>query len=493
MVGFDNEEVWKGKEKKNHLTEKMEEMEELKGWKNESETDLKRSGKRVKKEWKKKWKKKSKKKSELKKEWLHFQNPNQKQLYASPFTKLFEKKIIFWKARKNPERKMKTVAMPVKRESEKEAVSENPAKRLRQGEPQNEKVDYGDLEVKGWKIIPIYGEGDIENIYDCFKETLERSPELSENFEFGHKVALGGVQYLPLPGFWYSEFSQNVHGKAYKEAVKMFKNLPGIDKELYFSASPDRFMMRPGDLKPDTNAWKNLWHQDAAPNTSDEDKVFGGWLNLNTYTQYFRCLDGTHSRNSPLFDELGIRNHHKDGGFDKFSKEDQKRLTAYWNKTGKMKDVKIPPGHMLVFYENIIHTVLSNPHSGDKPLLRLHCSWVISPKAEALHNRPKETKGFTPLRKYFEKRELVPVRSGQQTPVYSTLHLWDKGARVENLSCSYNLELFEEKNLLLKKYLPEKKLVPRFLPSAETMGFSDKLNVSEDFFALFSPTQFAYL
>lgn len=342
---------------------------------------------------------------------------------------------------------------------------------------------------EGFAVIKVFNEEQIESIDSEFKTTLENAPELSNSYNHSMPVALGNVQYLPLPSFFFGELSQRIHLEA-KKALDDSRLIDELQPEVkfddntpwYLSASPDRAVYRTTTkTKMDLNAWKKSWHQDAAPNALPSDVIFGGWVNCNTYPQYFRVFPGTHRPESELFTTLGIRKQHNNRGFDKFSPNDLIKLTNYWTSNeDKFSDIEIPPGHMIIFFENLVHAVIPNRHQSLGPMQRMHTSWILSTSPVALHDRPltkKAKEAHKPLETYFQEQGLVPVRSGQSTPLYSPMHLFGNNKHlVKGLSKSYNADLVTKGKL------------PMFLSSLEEMQLR-KMPLSAEFKDMFFPTQ----
>lgn len=151
---------------------------------------------------------------------------------------------------------------------------------------------------------------------------------------------------------------------------------------------PDRVMMRPSAKKPTGESW----HRDEAP-TSKEGIITGGWVNLNDFPEYFCCVPGTHSLNGGT------------GGFAKIDKSQHVDLKA------RSEMIEVLPGHAIVFFENIIHKVF-----GGKSLdrWRQFVGWRFS-------NDPT---GFDPdMFDRIKSFKTLKIKSGQECPMYSKMHL----------------------------------------------------------------------
>jgi hypothetical protein len=306
----------------------------------------------------------------------------------------------------------------------------------------------------GFTILKLYEKDEIETISSQFLETALNSRELVPDMNHT-KFVLGGVGYVPFASLWYDPIVREITKKAYETVLK--KNVFGgiMENTKYISMLPDRPLIRfPGQKVNE----KGKWHQDDAANSvEDIDTIFGGWINLNSdVTQYFKAIPKTHKNDHPIFDNLIQKNGGKRGYANFTSETDQKFLKKYWESNIKTL-IEIPPGHMLIFEETLIHTVFPNPPI-DKPILRLHTSFNISSSNVPLHDRPFQAKHRKnrKLKDLFKDQELVPVRSGQNTPLYSPFNLFPNNAHaVDELSNHYISAC--KKNNRVMRFLPSLK------------------------------------
>lgn len=141
------------------------------------------------------------------------------------------------------------------------------------------------------------------------------------------------------------------------------------------------------------------FHRDEASEliASSDDKVFGGWVNLDNEDQFFSCVPGTHMPDT---------NNHR--GFSKISKEEVKQIRAQ----NRAQCVVIPPGHMLVFYENMVHEVVSRV--ARKTLVRLHLAFRLTRSVEM---RPAD------LMQKIDSQSVIMIKSGQIPGMYAKLHV----------------------------------------------------------------------
>ena len=304
------------------------------------------------------------------------------------------------------------------------------------------------MDSRGFCVVEIFSQNEILEISNQFLDICLNSPEMKKNMVHDRFV-MGGVGYCPFASVWYHPLIRSVTKKIYDKVLekKIFPELKKDDK--YFSMLPDRPLVRFPSQKVDE---KGKWHQDDSANAITGDDIYGGWLNLNhNETQYFKCIPGTHRIDHTIFNNLSQKNGERRGYSDFKSKNDQKFLSNYWN--SEIKElVTIPPGHILIFQENMIHTVFPNPNT-QNCILRLHPSFMISDHKTILHDRKNKIK----LLDLFKNQENVPVRSGQKTPVYSPFNLYPKNiSSLKSLSNHY-IDCCKNENGIVKRFLPSLK------------------------------------
>jgi hypothetical protein len=162
-----------------------------------------------------------------------------------------------------------------------------------------------------------------------------------------------------------------------------------------FEQIPDRTMLRMKGKSPTAEAW----HRDESPNAHADDIVLGGWINLNTdKDQAFSGVLGTHILASP-----------SRKGFSSIPRKDRAAFKALATKT------LIPPGHMLIFVQNMVHEVLSRKEKSDT--LRLFTAFRLTPRAlgrgeTLIPSMPRVLRDMEP----------VPMKSSQMPPMWASMH-----------------------------------------------------------------------
>ena len=195
----------------------------------------------------------------------------------------------------------------------------------------------------------------------------------------------------------------------------------------------------------------------------DNDEIFGGWLNLDSYSQFFSCVPGSHIpvklKNIPAgFDTLQKRL--KDCGITENSKQKEymKQVKSYSTK------IEVPPGHLVIFPQYILHEVLNVKAAYD--MMRLFVGWRI-------------TTAIEPLVKIEKANEfgVIPLPGGMLPAMYSKQHIMAFREKEFNIVSglkysleSWSCETFKDENVSVKnKY----KLVDRFMKSLEEVKLDD--------------------
>lgn len=89
------------------------------------------------------------------------------------------------------------------------------------------------------------------------------------------------------------------------------------------------------------------WHRDVAEHQLPGDVVYGGWINLDLKeSQFFSCVPSTHKD----------RAQGTASGFALIKDEASKKAFA-----ARRKLIEVPPGHQILFHQNIVHEVRKQP------------------------------------------------------------------------------------------------------------------------------------
>ena len=129
----------------------------------------------------------------------------------------------------------------------------------------------------------------------------------------------------------------------------------------------DRVLHRFPDQKPNAETA----HRDVTPGKflkeEDDDLLFGGWLNLTRHEQFFVGKPGSH---------LGIRNTFEvSQAHQGFSTLDPKS-EEYKDYQNTKQKFSVPPGHLIIFPQHLIHEVLSQKSKHEQ--FRLFIGWRLT-------------------------------------------------------------------------------------------------------------------
>merc|ERR1719284_2342612 len=122
---------------------------------------------------------------------------------------------------------------------------------------------------------------------------------------------------------------------------KEYDSIRGHSRRI--EALPDRLMVRPkGDAPP-----AEVWHRDTSPHADNGDDIFGGWINFDNENQYFSAVPESYLPDDPSSSTAGNE------GFDRVTDATK----AYAN--SHKRSITIPPGHILVFFQNALHEIVA--------------------------------------------------------------------------------------------------------------------------------------
>jgi hypothetical protein len=176
----------------------------------------------------------------------------------------------------------------------------------------------------------------------------------------------------------------------------------------------DRFCVR----KENTKLTGESWHRDIGKGL-DGDKIFGGWINLDPEgcePQKFSCVPKTH-----IYDKTDKT------GFVKFGEKEIQDFKE------RKKIMKIPPGYMILFFQDIVHEVLSRKMKFDS--YRLFTGFRITNSKTCLYDNSKA----------IENQGVPFIPSGQIPSIYYKMHLVCWKQRLIDFSRNVNPEFTELK------------------------------------------------
>jgi len=286
---------------------------------------------------------------------------------------------------------------------------------------------------------------------------LNKTPEL-KNPVFGKSLFVdGGFGALGLASSFHNEVVRDLRCDVYNKMTPIFKELSvKYAKEGHtdhmLEMLFDRFSLRPAG----SSTTKESWHRDITPTKLDDDIIFGGWLNLDeTSDQYFSCVLQTHM-DKP------------DGSVGFAPIKDKTVLDSL---SSKSTIVCIPPGSLVLFYQNILHSVF--PLKSKIDSMRQYFGWRLTRSSVGLFATDKWMKDV------FGHQGVPPIPSNQKPRMFSksTINFrkrklidWAKSELVEEVTVTKKNKRSGEEETLPKTYCPSLKEanLPLFSAYAKT-------------------------
>ena len=269
------------------------------------------------------------------------------------------------------------------------------------GAAQARQPDYqGHLLREGWVVIPTSLGSDrekLDSVRSAFDEHFRQSPELlnARPEDPTWKNVLGGFAALGNPSSFHHKFVRKMREMC-EAAVLDEDALPLNGRRL--EQCFDRMMRRIPGESTDVESW----HRDEALNTLPGDDIFGGWINLDNESQFFSCAPGTHT-------EDGV--HDRNDGFARITSPEEK--AHYQAIADAHGPVEIPPGHILIFYERLVHEVLKV--TATRIMRRLFLGWRATMAHEPLFGQPQTDA-------WIQSQAPPKIKSGQKPAIYPSAY-----------------------------------------------------------------------
>jgi len=229
-------------------------------------------------------------------------------------------------------------------------------------------------------------------------------------------LTLGGFGALAIPSSFHHPdirfIRQLVYDKVKPELRKYFTH---SNLELLF----DRVSVR----RVGTSTSAESWHRDICPDSLPDDIILGGWINLDpdgSPNQKFSCSPGTH-RDVP----------NDQTGFAK-TKEIPKNKKIY----------EVPPGHIILFHQNILHEVKAQKAKFESH--RLYLGWRLTNSNAPLFDHTS----------IIENQGVPKIPSGQIPPMYAKLHWVNHRHMIEEISQRIKPEYLDPNNGMVLRELP---------------------------------------
>ena len=280
-----------------------------------------------------------------------------------------------------------------------------------------------ELFANGVITFPLFSPDEIAAISAEFDRQLAANPLLIDTpatrAAYTAKPAMDSFGALGDPYSFHMPIRKIIDAALHRWIDANLKNYCFRDR---FFLHRDRAMVRPRG----TTISGESWHTDNPPSvlaimTTDEngqrtveshedDITLGGWVSLSG-ANAFRCCPKTHE----------LRRKKDLNGFVPFTKEESDRFTQ------ESVTISVPPGHAILFYQNIVHCI--NPGRVSVRTTRTFVG-VSFTNAE-------RTGFYRDLSRRLHNFSAMQLPSGQEPFMYEAMHLVFWRERIESYSSNF--------------------------------------------------------
>lgn len=250
------------------------------------------------------------------------------------------------------------------------------------------------LQTQGYITLPIYDEKSRTSLRSELQALTKKFQEFQKLRDDG--LVMGGFGAFGNPSSFHNPWVRKIRKHVHPIVLNTVFNEPlNEDEDLKFEQDIDRLMIR----TPYQHVGKESWHRDESKYAKEGDTIFGGWVNFDDFSHYLSACPGTH-----LEEDVKLKNK----GFARIKKEDYGKYEAL------KQAIEVPPGHILIFNERMVHEVRP---SKKQTIHRLFMGWRLTHSEEALFKD-----GNKQLDDLLERMAVVPIKSGQIPQMYSGSH-----------------------------------------------------------------------
>jgi hypothetical protein len=314
------------------------------------------------------------------------------------------------------------------------------------------------LITQGWVTIPVYNTAvEQRAIRASFVTTLNSMPEYTQDVATGSLplykrdklYVKGGFGALANPSSFHNKWVVDRRMDAMKVVAPVMNKIRFMEAAAFEDPSkgPDRKLEQIPDrmrvLTRRATVQREAWHQDLTPAQYQQagDSIFGGWINTDNAPQYFSAFPGSHivdpiTRRTyvQLKRERREAQHQKKSrtsdGFATKTKPEivalnglkQGVVNAMGEDTRRAADgsggwlIEVPVGHILVFYQEMVHEVVGGNRVRPAPAYRLFTAFRLT---------RSDARFMAELSPHFFSRFAVPpLKSAQAPTMYSDTGNW---------------------------------------------------------------------
>ncbi len=261
---------------------------------------------------------------------------------------------------------------------------------------------------EGYVILPLWSIEETLSYRSRVEEVMRHAPEFRETMPSFAELTketsyMGGATcFYGSPTVAYHSLFHEMRVAAETRAREVLKEglrANGLSRvEMLY----DRLMIRPPNVVPQSESA----HVDHCLAANLEDVILGGWINLDSKPQIFTGLPGQFRKRTET-----RKRKRGESGFSLFSKQEQKELNQ------QMQKILIPPGHIFLFNECMIHAVTARKL--DYTSVRLFLAFRLTNDIEPLFGR-------TELERRLVDQHTPLIKSGQECryipELYNSLH-----------------------------------------------------------------------
>ena len=271
------------------------------------------------------------------------------------------------------------------------------------------------LRDQGWCVVPLLPADEIKATRKAFWRAIASFPEYQAAVtsvadmakDLTQHYVQGGFGALGNPASFHNSFVREWRTRALTSVVEqrifaaIIQAHPAGGEHVRLEQLVDRMMIR----RPSKRATAESWHRDEAIDCQDDDVVFGGWINFDETPQVLSAVPASH---------VGVIGH---GGFAKLTAADADAATS------RRQHLAVPPGHLLVFNEKLMHEVHpAPPATPQHTILRVFTGWRLT-------TATTPQLGAEALEAVLADQAVVRLKSGQTPKMYANMSWSQPGQR----------------------------------------------------------------
>ena len=320
--------------------------------------------------------------------------------------------------------------------------------------------NWNTLRTRGYITLEVFSNEERAKLKNELKSVTQKFQEYKKLMEDG--LVMGGFGAFGNPSSFHNPWVRKIRKQLHPVILNnVFATPLSNDPDLKFEQDIDRLMIR----TPYQKVGSESWHRDESKYAKKGDTIFGGWVNFDEFNHYLSACPGTHLEEDVLLENKG---------FARIEKKDYPKYEALKEK------IPVPPGHILIFYERMVHEV--RPSKG-QTIHRLFMGWRTTKDTQCLLKG-----GNDQLDKLIKTMAVVPIKSGQKPKMYSGSHWNFHRKKIEDWSERINDVCTHTRVVSSgKEKGKEYKVVHQMMKSMEYYGFLKYKPYTQDEISILKP------